>query len=115
VQPRLYGGVFYIEDLIMEPPYSIHVESKVFYCAYKTLGGGMYTQRKKERRCFSRKTSFPLIAKGGYLVQQDRRSIPDRRLGDIHLGVVDAVAHRLPECFTNTSFFDQAKNTIEPE
>ena len=49
----------------------------------------MYTQRKKERRSFSGKTSFPLVTNGGYEVEKDRRSTPDRRLGNIHLELVD--------------------------
>ena len=75
----------------------------------------MYTQRKKERRSYGGKTSFPLRTKGGYRVENDRRSIPDRRLGNIHLELVDSVDHRLPECFTNTLFFDQAKKTAESD
>ena len=63
----------------------------------------MYTQRKKERRNFSEKTSFPLIAKGGCLVEKDRRSIPDRRLGDISLELVDAIDNGLPEYLANAS------------
>ena len=63
----------------------------------------MYTQRKKERRNFSEKTSFPLTAKGGCLVEKDRRSIPDRRLGDISLELVDAIDNGLPEYLANAS------------
>jgi hypothetical protein len=54
-----------------------------------TLGGEMYTQRKKERRSFSGKTSFPLVTNGGDELEKDRRSIPDRRLGNIHLELTD--------------------------
>ena len=43
----------------------------------------MYTQRKKERRGFSGKTSFLLVTDGGYELEKDRRCTPDRRLGDI--------------------------------
>jgi hypothetical protein len=63
----------------------------------------MYTQRKKDRRSFGGKTSFPLKTKGGCLVEGDRRSMPDRRLGNIHLEVVDAVDFGLPECLTFAS------------
>jgi hypothetical protein len=91
-------------------PYSIHATSEVFYCAYKCWGHGMYTQRKNERRCFGGKTLFPLIAKGGYLVEKDRRGIPDRRLGNIHLELVDAVDHSLPEYLTNTSLYPSGKD-----
>ena len=49
----------------------------------------MYTQRKKERRCFSGKTLFPLMEKGDCLVEKDRRCIPDRRLGNIHHNLTD--------------------------
>jgi hypothetical protein len=62
----------------------------------------MYTQRKKDRRNFGGKTSFPLKTKGGCLVEEDRRSIPDRRLGNIHLELVDAVDHGISECFADT-------------
>lgn len=61
----------------------------------------MYTQRKKERRSSNGKASFPLIEKGGCLVEKDRRKIPDRRLGDIHLELIDALDHGLPEYLTN--------------
>jgi hypothetical protein len=43
----------------------------------------MYAQRKKERRGFSGKTSFPLVTDGGYEVEKDRCCTPDQRLGDI--------------------------------
>jgi hypothetical protein len=43
----------------------------------------MYTQRKGERRSSRRKASFPLITKGGHLVELERRCNPDRRLGNI--------------------------------
>lgn len=52
----------------------------------------MYTQRKKERRGFSGKTSFPLVTNEGYEVEQDRRNFPDRRLGNLHLELIDAEA-----------------------
>jgi hypothetical protein len=55
----------------------------------------MYTQRKKERRGFSGKISFPLVTNGGYEVEKDRRSNPDRRLGDIHLELADARKYRV--------------------
>jgi hypothetical protein len=63
----------------------------------------MYTQRKKDRRGFDGKTSFPLKTKGGCLVENDRRSIPDRRLGNIHLELVYLGDHKLPEYLTNRS------------
>ena len=65
----------------------------------------MYTHRKKDRRSFGGKTSFPLKTKGGSLVEEDRRSIPDRRLGNIHLELVDAVDHGYSECFANTPYY----------
>jgi len=49
----------------------------------------MYTQRNKERRCFTGKTSFPLVTEAGCEVAKDRRCSPDRRLGNIHLELVD--------------------------
>jgi hypothetical protein len=63
----------------------------------------MYAQRKKDRRSFGGKTSFPLKTNGGCLVEKDRRSIPDRRLGNIHLEIVYAGDHKLPEYLSNTS------------
>jgi hypothetical protein len=63
----------------------------------------MYAQRKKDRRSFGGKTSFPLKIKGDCLVEQDRRSIPDRRLGNIHLEIVYAGDHKLPEYLGNAS------------
>ena len=65
----------------------------------------MYTQRKKERRSLSGKTAFPLVTNGGYWIEKDRRSIPDRRLGDIHLELVDAVNHGFSECFTDMPLY----------
>jgi hypothetical protein len=70
----------------------------------------MYTHRKKERRSCSGKKSFPLIEKGGRLVEKDRRSIPDRRLGDIHLELADR-DHGYPEYFFNPSFNHRSKKT----
>jgi len=64
----------------------------------------MYTQRNRDRRNFGGKTSFPLKTKGGCLVVEDRRSIPDRRLGNIHLELVDAMDHGLSWRFADTSF-----------
>ena len=49
----------------------------------------MYTQRNKERRCFTGKTSFPSVTERGCEVEKDRRCSPDRRLGNIHLELVD--------------------------
>jgi len=45
----------------------------------------MYTQRKKDRRIFKGKTLFPLVTNGGDEVEEDRRSIPDRRFGNIQV------------------------------
>ncbi len=63
----------------------------------------MFTERKKDRRSFSGKTSFPLKTKGGFLVEEDRRGIPDRRLVKNQLELVDAIDCGLPECLTYTS------------
>ena len=60
----------------------------------------MYTQRKKERRGFRGKTLFPLVTNEGYEIEKDRRCIPDRRLGNLHLELVDVAGHVFPECFT---------------
>jgi hypothetical protein len=57
----------------------------------------MFAQRKKDRRSLGGKTSFPLKTKVGCLVEKDRRSIPDRRLGNIHLEIVYVGDHQLPE------------------
>ena len=50
----------------------------------------MYTQRKKERRGFCGKMLFPLVTNEGYEVEKDRRSTPDRRLGNVHLELAEA-------------------------
>jgi hypothetical protein len=63
----------------------------------------MYALRKKDRRSFDGNTSFPLKTKGGSLVDKDRRSIPDRRLGNIRLEIMYAGDHKLPEYLTSTS------------
>jgi hypothetical protein len=55
----------------------------------------MYTQRKKERRGFSGKMSFPLVTNGGYEVEKDRRSTPDRRLGNIYLELAYVEKYRV--------------------
>ena len=55
----------------------------------------MYTQRKNERRSFSGKTLFPLVTNGGCEVEKDRRSTPDRRLGNIHLELADVRKYRV--------------------
>ena len=69
----------------------------------------MYTQRDKERRGISGKTAFPLVTNEGYLVSQDRRSIPDRRLGNIHLELIDIVDHGFSGCFTNSPLYSRGK------
>jgi len=56
----------------------------------------MYTQRKNERRGFSGKTLFPLVTMGGDEVEMDRRSTPDRRLGNIHLELAGARKYIAP-------------------
>ena len=71
----------------------------------------MYTQREKERRSFVGKTVFPLIAKGGYLVETDRRSVPDRRLCGIYLELTDTVDQKYSAYFTNSVFQHQSKKT----
>lgn len=69
----------------------------------------MYTQRKKDRRNFGGKTSFPLKTTVGCLVENDRRCIPDRRLGNIHLELTYVGDEKLPEYFTNTSLGTSGK------
>jgi len=45
--------------------------------------------RKGELRRHSEKTRFPLSDSGGVLVLEDRRSQPDRRLGNIEAEWID--------------------------
>jgi hypothetical protein len=69
----------------------------------------MYTQRKQDRRSFGRRASFPLKTNEGALVEKDRRSIPDRRLGNIHLELVDTVDRGFSECLADTPFYLSGK------
>ena len=69
----------------------------------------MYIQRSKDRRSFSGSESFPLKTKGGCLVKEERRSIPDRRLGNIHLELVDTLGHGFPEGIAGRSFYLSGK------
>ena len=69
----------------------------------------MYLERKKERRRFGGKTLFPLVTNGGYQVENDRRNVPDRRLGNIDLELTDTENYRFTECFTSTSLFSSGK------
>jgi hypothetical protein len=69
----------------------------------------MYSQRKKERRGCSGKTSFPLVTNEGHFVENDRRSVPDRRMDNIHLELIDMVNHELPEFITTTPFYSSGK------
>jgi hypothetical protein len=71
----------------------------------KNWGGvdNMYTKRKEDRRRFGGKTSFPLKTKSGFLVEEERRCIPDRRLGNIHLELIDVEDLILTDCFTATN------------
>jgi hypothetical protein len=69
----------------------------------------MYAQRKKDRRSFGGKTSFPLKTKEGSLVEKERRRIPDRRLGNIHLEIIYVGDHQLPEYLANASFTPSGK------
>jgi hypothetical protein len=64
----------------------------------------MYAKRKKDRRSLGGKTSFPLKTKMGCLVEKDRRSIPDRRFGNIHLETVYVGDNKLPDYLTDASF-----------
>jgi hypothetical protein len=69
----------------------------------------MYSQRKKERRGCSGKTSFPLVTNEGHFVENDRRSVPDRRMDNIHLELIDMVNHEFPEFITTTPFYSSGK------
>jgi hypothetical protein len=62
---------------------SIHTTSNVSSSA--TLGGRMFIQRKKERRGSKGRITFPLVTDRGDEVEEDRRCIPDRRLGNIQV------------------------------
>jgi len=76
---------------------------------HNTGGCVMYAQRNKDRRSFGGKTSFPMKTKEGCLVEKERRSLPDRRLGNIHLEIVYAGDNKLPEYLTNTSLSPAGK------
>jgi hypothetical protein len=69
----------------------------------------MYTQRNKDRRTFFGKSRFPLKTKEGCLVEKERRSSPDRRLGNIHLEVVYIGDHELPEYLARTVLSSSGK------
>jgi hypothetical protein len=69
----------------------------------------MYSERKKERRGFSGKTAFPLVTNGGHLVENDRRIVPDRRMGNIHLELIDAANLGFSECITTTPLYSSGK------
>jgi len=55
----------------------------------------MYTQRKKDRRSCKRKMSFPQVTNEGCEIKEDRRTIPDRRLGNIHLEAIDVAVNTI--------------------
>jgi hypothetical protein len=69
----------------------------------------MYARRKKDRRGFGGRTSFPILTEGGSLVEEERRSIPDRRLGNIHLELADPIGHGFPECIADRPFYLSGK------
>ena len=69
----------------------------------------MYAKRSKDRRSQSGKTSFPLKTKMGCLVEKERRSIPDRRFGNIHLEILYVEDNKLPDYLTDASFPALAK------
>lgn len=69
----------------------------------------MHTRRKKDRRGFDGRTLFPLLTKGGFLVEEERRSIPDRRLGNIHLELADPNGHGFPGCMADRPFYLSGK------
>jgi len=69
----------------------------------------MYAKRSKDRRSLGGKTSFPLKTKMGCLVEKDRRSIPDRRLGNIQLEIVYLGDHKLPGYLADPSVFTPGK------
>ena len=69
----------------------------------------MYSQRNKDRRDCSGKTSFPLVTNEGHFVENDRRSGPDRRMDTIHLELIDVVNYGLPDFITTTPLQSSGK------
>jgi len=63
----------------------------------------MYTQRMEDRRCFCGRVTFPLKTKSGEVVEKDRRHIPDRRLSNIHLELIESDEQKFSEYFPDTS------------
>ena len=49
----------------------------------------MDRRNKSDRRSFSRATKFPVIDRIGRLIKRDRRSMPDRRIANIHVKELD--------------------------
>ena len=95
------------ENSVSNSTATILAISKVCCCANTIPGGRMYTQRKKERRDLGGKTSFPLVTNSGYEIEKDRRSNPDRRLGNIHLELLDVVNREFSECSTKTPSYSE--------
>lgn len=69
----------------------------------------MYSQRNNERRDCSRKTSFPLVTNEGHFVENDRRSVPDRRMDNIRLELIDVVNYGLPDFITTAPLHSSGK------
>ena len=73
----------------------------------------MYSQRNNERRGCSRKTSFPLVTNEGHFVENDRRSVPDRRMDNIRLELIDVVNYGLPDFITTAQNTHPEKKITE--
>jgi len=101
---RSHSDELCFENLVSNFTNTLEAASKVLSALLKNPGGQrMYTKRRQDRRSAGVKTSFPLITNDGYLLQRDRRSMPDRRLGNLHLEMIDAVEFGLPDCLTFAS------------
>ena len=69
----------------------------------------MYSKRNNERRGGSRKPSFPLVTNEGHFVENDRRSVPDRRMDNIHLELIDVANYGLPDFITTAPLHSSGK------
>jgi len=109
VMPASVARIHWLDMRLGEFPIPSSAEVRYFASRTKHWGVWMYTQRKKERRSFERKVSFPLLTSGGCRVESDRRSIPDRRLGNIHLELIDDAGYGLPDYLSNSALFSSGK------
>lgn len=76
----------------------------------------MYAKnRSKDRRSPGGKTSFPLKTEMGCLIEKDRRSIPDRRFGSMHLEIVCVGDNKLPDYLADAACHARAKEVNKSE